>query len=93
MNKILTSWSSKNLNLIQRTLQTVFQNGYSGPQLLSQVFNSFNEKLQERIIDDETMTSVQKSLACIEIGKIEKRFIDGADSQLQFLKLFTISLS
>jgi hypothetical protein len=38
------------------------------------------------------MTGIEKSLAFIELGKIERNFCDGADQHLQMLKLFTTSL-
>jgi replication factor C subunit 2/4 len=85
MNRIMSSWTSKDIEVIQRTLLQVFMNGYSGTQLLSQ--------LHERIIDEETLTGIQKSRAFIELGKIEKTFGDGADQHLQMLKLFTTSLT
>jgi hypothetical protein len=44
------------------------------------------------VIDDEGMTGAEKARVAIELGRIEKKFCDGADQHLQMLRLFTMPL-
>ncbi|KAJ3016601.1 hypothetical protein HKX48_003943 [Thoreauomyces humboldtii] len=79
VDELMTAWQSQNVSKIEAAVERVVRQGYSGTQLLDQ--------LQDRIILDDHLTSKQKSKVSLSIAQMDKALVDGADEQLQLLRL------
>ncbi|TPX59145.1 hypothetical protein PhCBS80983_g02674 [Powellomyces hirtus] len=77
---LLAAWHSRDVAKMELAVERVVRLGYSGTQLLDQ--------LQDRIITDDHLSSIQKSKISISIAEMDKALVDGADEQLQLLRLF-----
>ncbi|KAI8816311.1 P-loop containing nucleoside triphosphate hydrolase protein [Fimicolochytrium jonesii] len=77
---LVTAWQSRDIAQIETAVERVVRQGYSGAQLMDQ--------LQERVLADNHLTSIEKSKISISIGQMDKALVDGADEQLQLLSLF-----
>jgi replication factor C subunit 2/4 len=83
MEELFQVWEKKDVDAMREALQIVFLNGYSGLQLLSQIHNE--------IVNGSRMSKTQKAKLAIQIAKTEKCLFDGADEELQLLKLLCCS--
>ncbi|KAI8903138.1 P-loop containing nucleoside triphosphate hydrolase protein [Gorgonomyces haynaldii] len=81
MDRIMTSWQSKNAQQVQQALQHLFSFGYSGSQLLHQ--------MHKLITGDSQLSSLERSKYSVLLAHCEKKMLDGADEQLQLLHLLT----
>jgi replication factor C subunit 2/4 len=79
MEELFQSWSSGQVDRIQETLSQVLLQGYSGLQLLSQIHHE--------VVEGSRFSKKQKAQLAIELAKVEKCLIDGADEELQMLQL------
>jgi replication factor C subunit 2/4 len=83
MDELFQVWETKDVDLIRANLESVFLQGYSGLQLLSQI--------HKEIVDGSRMSKTQKAKLAIQVAKTEKRLFDGADEELQLLQLLCCS--
>lgn len=87
---IVAAWESGDVARVQKALANVFMNGYSGQQILLQIHEICCGSGGNEV--DLTLTGLQKAKVAIEMGKIEKRMVDGASEHLQLFKLFTMKV-
>jgi replication factor C subunit 2/4 len=79
MEELFQSWSSNQVDRIQESLSQIMLKGYSGLQLLSQI--------HQEVVDGSRFSKKQKAQLALELAKVEKCLIDGADEELQLLQL------
>ena len=82
MDKLFSVWLTKNFEEIHKCLCSIFQEGYSGLHLLSQIHSE--------IVSGSRFNKLEKQKIAVALGKCEKRLIDGADEELQLLNLMCI---
>ncbi|KAI9088338.1 P-loop containing nucleoside triphosphate hydrolase protein [Phlyctochytrium arcticum] len=79
IEKVMEAWQSKNSGTIEKTVEEVIRDGYSGYQILSQ--------LHEMVMKDAHLTAVQKAKMAQTLGQVDKALVDGASEHLQLLRL------
>ncbi|KAJ3190294.1 hypothetical protein HDU85_000589 [Gaertneriomyces sp. JEL0708] len=79
IESLMAAWMSRNATTIEQAVRSVIRAGYSGSQLLSQ--------LHERAVNDPHLASDQKARMSQALGKADKALVDGADEELQLMRL------
>ncbi|KAJ3393665.1 replication factor C subunit 4 [Entophlyctis sp. JEL0112] len=79
IEKLFTAWVQKEYFAIQKAVAGVTREGYSGSQVISQLY--------DRVLADVELTSAQKAHLAERFGQADRGLIDGGDEQLQLLKL------
>ncbi|KAJ1569657.1 replication factor C subunit 4 [Cladochytrium tenue] len=80
---LFEAWTTKDFKRIHGAVDSIIKNGYSAAQAVGQLY--------DKVIGDSHLTSRQKALFCIEAGKMDKCLVDGADEQLQILRMLLAS--
>jgi replication factor C subunit 2/4 len=81
MKTLIDSWSSNDIKYIQKVVQDIMNEGYSGEKILSQI--------HEEIIKSETLDTLQKSNISQYMAVVDINLIQGADEHLQVLNIMT----
>ncbi|KAJ3017600.1 UNVERIFIED_CONTAM: hypothetical protein HDU68_011571 [Siphonaria sp. JEL0065] len=79
VDDLFSAWIKKDFYVIQKVVQSVAREGYSGTQVVSQ--------LHDRVLTDVELTCAQKARMSESFGLIDRALVDGSDEQLQLLKL------
>ncbi|KAI9330963.1 P-loop containing nucleoside triphosphate hydrolase protein [Obelidium mucronatum] len=79
IDNLFSCWVKKDFYAIQKAVQSVTREGYSGTQVVSQ--------LHDRVLTDVELTCAQKARMSESFGLIDRALVDGSDEQLQLLKL------
>ncbi|KAJ3142058.1 hypothetical protein HK100_003253 [Physocladia obscura] len=78
---LFTAWVGRRFYEAQKCVKDVVRNGYSGGQIVLQLF--------DRVLGDVELTSTQKARMSESFGQIDKALIDGSDEEMQLLKLLS----
>ncbi|KAI8615907.1 replication factor C subunit 2 [Chytriomyces sp. MP71] len=81
---LFTAWMRREVYAVQKAVQEVTRNGYSGSQLVSQ--------LHDRVLGDVELSTMQKARMCESFGLVDRALVDGSDEQLQLLKLLVSAI-
>lgn len=79
VNNLIQSACSLNFGEVKKLTETIFAQGYSIEQCLSQIVDS--------IVATNCLNDHQKGLVLMEIGNVENRLMEGANPNLQILGL------
>ena len=82
METLFSVWLTKNVDDIHKCLRSIFQEGYSGLQLLNQI--------HAEVVFGTRFGKVEKQKLGVLLGKCEKKLVDGADEELQILHILTV---
>ncbi|KAL6074032.1 replication factor C subunit 4 [Balamuthia mandrillaris] len=82
MEKLLNNCKTKSFFRLQAGVQDVMMEGYSGHQILLQLF-------QHILNNEQGLSSAQKSEIAIQLAQADHRLVDGADEFLQLLDVCT----
>ncbi|KAI8892707.1 replication factor C subunit 2 [Globomyces pollinis-pini] len=81
IQKLFQTWQTKNVTQINQTLQNIFKSGYSGLDLIL--------KIHSELVNPTStyFNAIMTAKIMVELGRTEKRLLDGADEHLQCLQL------
>lgn len=81
MQELIDVWSTNNVKEIQKAVQHIMNEGYSGEKILEQI-------LQE-IIKNDDLSTIQKAKISQFMAQVDIDLVQGADEHLQILHLMT----
>ncbi|KAI8641921.1 replication factor C subunit 2 [Parasitella parasitica] len=79
MQELIDVWSSNDIMAINRKVQDMINEGYSGENIVSQIHDA--------VIKDETLNTIQKAKISQVLSVVDINLVQGADEQLQVLNL------
>lgn len=79
MQELIDVWSSNDTKAIERKVQDMMNEGYSGENIVSQIHDA--------IIKDESLNTIQKAKISQVVSVVDIDLVQGADEHLQVLNL------
>ena len=76
---LLNAWLGKHFETIETQIAWFMKQGYSAVQLLNQ--------LHDALVLNGEISGKEKASMAIQLGRVEKALVDGADEHLQLLAL------
>lgn len=81
MEKLNQVWSSNDIKQIQKAVQDIMNEGYSGEKIV--------EQIHQEIIKNEELSTIQKAKISQYMATVDIDLVQGADEHLQVLYLMT----
>lgn len=79
IQKLIDAWTSNDIKVIEKTVQDVMNEGYSGENILSQIHNE--------VVKDDSLSTLQKSNISQFLSTVDIDLVQGGDEHLQILNL------
>lgn len=79
IQQLINAWRGNNIKEIEKQVQNVMNEGYSGENILAQIHNE--------IVNDDNLNTIQKAHISQCLSTVDIDLVQGADEHLQILNL------